>query len=260
MENEEIPIITLPNGKQFKRKKYSKYTKDELIEIIKLCDNYVHIIETLRINKYYHKYLKRFVQEHKIDISHFKSSEKTIVPFKDRLTKDSKKLHSSDIKEYLVKNNIVKYGCSDCKVGNMWRDKPLSLQLVHINGDHYDNRIENLRLMCPNCHSQTDTYTGRNLRKYETKKCSSCDKQVKTESSTLKCADCIAKDKMKCTVCLEKPRHSNWSKCKECMNIKLPEKMCKGCNEPITRFTNKTDYHKKCMKHSAMKKGETTNE
>jgi hypothetical protein len=255
-KSEEDNIITLPNGKQFPRKVYSKYTVEELKEIIACCNNYVHIIETLQINKYYHKYLVKFVEKYKIDISHFKRSENTKVPFKDRLTKDSRKLHSSDIKEYLVKNNIIKYECAECQIGDTWRGKPLSLQLDHINGDHYDNRIENLRLLCPMCHSQTDTYTGRNLRRFEVKKCSSCDKQVKIDNSTLKCAECIAKDKIKCTICLDKPRHSNWSKCKECKYIELPKRMCKGCGKELKRATNKLEYHKKCYKHSAMKKEE----
>jgi hypothetical protein len=46
-----------------------------------------------------------------------------------------------------------------------WKDKPLSLHLDHINGCRTDNRLNNLRLLCPNCHSQTDTYCGRNKGK-----------------------------------------------------------------------------------------------
>ena len=45
-----------------------------------------------------------------------------------------------------------------------WRGKPLALALHHINGDRLDNRLENLALLCPNCHSQTDNFSGRNGR------------------------------------------------------------------------------------------------
>jgi hypothetical protein len=255
-KSEEDNIITLPNGKRFPRKVYSKYTVEELKEIIACCNNYTHIIQTLRINNYYHKYLSKFIKDNNVDISHFKRDEKTKVPFKDRLTKDSRKLHSSDIKDYLVENNIVKYECAECQIGDTWRGKPLSLQLDHINGDHYDNRIENLRLMCPMCHSQTDTYTGRNLRRFEVKRCSSCEKVLKIDNSTLKCADCIAKDRTKCTVCNTNPRPGNWSKCAPCRKKELPKRMCKGCGKELKRLTNKLEYHKKCYKHSAMKKVE----
>lgn len=51
--------------------------------------------------------------------------------------------------------------CRECGVGEEWNGKPLVLQLDHINGIFNDHRIENLRLLCPNCHSQTDTFAGK---------------------------------------------------------------------------------------------------
>lgn len=52
--------------------------------------------------------------------------------------------------------------CADCGVGETWNGKQLVLQLDHINGVYNDHRIENLRLLCPNCHSQTSTFCGKN--------------------------------------------------------------------------------------------------
>lgn len=54
----------------------------------------------------------------------------------------------------------VKYCCSECGLSE-WNNKAITLDLDHINGNHIDNRIENLRLLCPNCHSQTSTYKNK---------------------------------------------------------------------------------------------------
>lgn len=55
--------------------------------------------------------------------------------------------------------------CEICKIGPIWNNMPLTLQIDHINGNNKDNRIENLRFLCPNCHSQTDTFGAKNIGK-----------------------------------------------------------------------------------------------
>ncbi|MGA4542961.1 HNH endonuclease signature motif containing protein [Uniformispora flossi] len=54
------------------------------------------------------------------------------------------------------------YHCTICGVGEAWNGRPLILEVDHISGDWRDNRAENLRYLCPNCHSQTDSFCGRN--------------------------------------------------------------------------------------------------
>lgn len=58
----------------------------------------------------------------------------------------------------------LEYRCQICHNPGVHEDRPLTLQIDHKNGDSFDHRIENLRYLCPNCHSQTETFTGRNIK------------------------------------------------------------------------------------------------
>lgn len=66
------------------------------------------------------------------------------------------------IKRRLVALGLLKLECAMCGIGPVWNAKPLVLRLDHVNGVNDDCRRENLRLLCPNCDSQTETYCGRN--------------------------------------------------------------------------------------------------
>ena len=68
------------------------------------------------------------------------------------------------LKGRLIKAGLLLEHCNSCGIFE-WHDKPLALELHHINGDGHDNRLVNLTLLCPNCHSQTDSWGGRNTRR-----------------------------------------------------------------------------------------------
>lgn len=65
------------------------------------------------------------------------------------------------LKKRLIKDGIKENKCEDCGI-DIWMDKPIMIQLDHIDGNSHNHKLDNLRMRCPNCHSQTPTYSGKN--------------------------------------------------------------------------------------------------
>ena len=85
---------------------------------------------------------------------------KTLTPNEEIFTENS--FYSNElVKQRIVKQDLLEYKCVKCGIDS-WQGETIVLDLDHINGNNRDNRLINLRYLCPNCHSQTDTYKGRN--------------------------------------------------------------------------------------------------
>lgn len=74
-------------------------------------------------------------------------------------------ISSADLKKKIWAEGLLPRQCQECEQGEVWNGKALVLQLDHINGNRRDNRLGNLRILCPNCHTQTHNFAGRALKK-----------------------------------------------------------------------------------------------
>lgn len=100
--------------------------------------------------------LKKRCSELKISTEHFtfsNNSSNKRYTLEEIFKENSEYTNMTRIKSKILDNEILTYECAICGNKGEWQNKPLTLQLDHKNGNHKDNRIENLRFLCPNCHT-----------------------------------------------------------------------------------------------------------
>lgn len=116
-----------------------------------------------------YRIVHRAIEEFGLDISHFtgqgwnvglKYNPKKVTDISEILIEGSF-YQSYKLKRRLLKEGLKERKCECCGL-SQWQGMDIPLELHHVNGDNCDNRIENLRLLCPNCHALTDNYRGRN--------------------------------------------------------------------------------------------------
>jgi hypothetical protein len=150
----------------------TRYSESEFISAVEHSVSIASVLKALGLSPTGANYVGVKLRAKKLGISleHFtgqaylKGKSHTwapTIPLKEILVKDSTYVSTNSLKRRLIRDGLLDNVCSRC--GNdSWMNRPLSLQLEHINGDNRDHRRENLTLLCPNCHSQTLTYAGRN--------------------------------------------------------------------------------------------------
>lgn len=156
------------------RRRISKFwfmDEKELKAIAKESSSIAEICRKLNVSGSgdQHKQIKKVLNERGIDYSHIniglgsnagRKFEVEKIPLKDILIKDSS-YNRGHLKRRLIEEGLLKEQCRKCGLGNKWQGKEIALQLEHINGNGKDNRIENLEMLCPNCHSQTATWGNK---------------------------------------------------------------------------------------------------
>lgn len=178
-------------------KDYYKY--DNLSEIISISFSYSDCLRKMGLSTRpgnYHT-LKKYIEKYDIKTDHFyKDREggiKSYVASKkidiEYILVEKSKYSTTKLKERLYKEKIKEKECELCGQNEEWMGKKISLILDHINGINDDNRIDNLRIVCPNCNATLDTHCRGNKRSNEKNK------------NYCECGKEIFKDSKKCVIC-----------------------------------------------------------
>jgi hypothetical protein len=171
------------------------FTDDQLISAVENNITISDVLKDLGLRaaggnyKSIHNHVKRL----NLNIDHWNPYHNCIAvnkkrrkPIEEIMVVDSSYSRSS-LKKRLIKEKIIEYKCDKCNIIE-WHGERLSLQLDHINGIWDDNRLENLRFLCPNCHSLTKNFAGRSTKK---ENFCVCGKRILLKSRT--CVDCVPK-------------------------------------------------------------------
>lgn len=190
--------------------------KDLLVEAIANSTNCKEILQYLGLRFAGGNYstLKKYAEQYGLQLPEKSTNLDSIrvrVDDADIFVENSAYANRGNIKKRLYAMG-VKEECAKCGIGPEWDGEPLTLQLDHINGVNNDNRIGNLRILCPNCHTQTETYAGRSTDEQKAAaKRKSTLRQAERNGLTGFCIDCdapITGTAKRCKVCWPSTRYA----------------------------------------------------
>lgn len=153
------------------------YTPAELQRLLDESDSYKEVLRKLGMCDHGNNYttLRKVINEYNLDLTKISENRsklssklikklhaKHIITLDEILIENSTYLNGANLKNKLFEANLKDKKCECCGLSE-WLEKPIPLQIHHKNGVHNDNRIENLELLCPNCHALTDTFAGKNI-------------------------------------------------------------------------------------------------
>lgn len=215
--------------------KIGKNSKEKYIELLKKYDNWDDILEELNFTSLQCLHnLKTYLDNLNLDYSHIKKQKKLKNVAKytldEILVEDSLYASMTTLKRRLINELDWKYECNGCHKSTYTNDwvtnVPIPLEIDHINGIHSDNRITNLRFLCPTCHAYTENYKGKNMR-------IAIENKNKKETSESIAKDILEDIIKKVEKNVEKKVKKNVFKCIDCdKNIsKKHTQRCINCND-----------------------------
>lgn len=173
------------------------YTKEDLQALLDSSYSYSDILKKMDLNASSGNYktLHKVINEYQLNTKILEENRKNNNyghPYSSRPLSEYLKENccypTDRLKKRLFKEGIKEEKCEICGLIS-WLDKEISLQLHHKDGDNTNNSLENLQILCPNCHSQTNNYAGKNAKKKIKYKCKICGAAVSTKQTEY-CKEC----------------------------------------------------------------------
>lgn len=189
-----------------------KYTREELKCIVDSCVSYAE----LRVKLGYSSKgknsdtLKRKLDDLNISTEHFTHTARSVTKRNpDNIFVKNSTASQGTLRRWFKRCSEKEYRCSVCGLEPVWNNKPLVLRLDHVNGDNTDNRLSNLRWVCPNCDSQSSTFAGRNTKNKAKHNSTNLCNQSKISNTCIDCGKSIQSGATRCQECHFKTLQSN---------------------------------------------------
>lgn len=177
-----------------------KKTKEEIENIVKECYSIADVCRMIGWKPIGGNYrvVHRYIDDYNIDISHFKEKSNFDVNKNNTIEKpceyyfnNNVEIKSKTFLKKLIKEGYKEHKCENCN-NTEWMGDMIPLELHHIDGNHRNNKLENLQFLCPNCHAKTDNFRGKKNKKHHCKKCGA---PITSDSESGYCFKCYPRNK-----------------------------------------------------------------